>query len=180
MVDWIFIATDTAFMGIDWDDSTKKFSRMEAAKIENIPTEKISQYIPLCLFYKVGTTDEINRKIKSITKVKNSYDVAGFIAKGRPIPMTWNYEVGESFQYSNLFGADGKELAHPIIQEILTNEEGVINYVQSLESKMNRNIKAAEQTYAAEQRVMESESYETAMELLAEELSQPAWLQKPY
>jgi hypothetical protein len=179
MVEWIFIATDTAFKGFEWDDSTKKFGRMEAAKLENIPTTELSQYIPLCLFYKVGTTDEINRRIKSITKVKKTYEVAGFIAKGRPFPMTWNYAVGESFLYSSLFGADGKELAHPIIQEIITTEEGVINYVQALESKMNRNIKAAEQTYAAEQTLMESESYGMAMESLAEELSQPAWLRKP-
>ena len=180
MVEWIFVATDTAFKGIDFDDATKKFKRMNAAKIENIPADELNKYTPLCLFYMVGETDEIKRKITSITKIKGGYEAKGFVFKGRPIPQKFSYLVGESFSFPTLFTAASDVLAKPIVTEIITTEDGVINYVQSLQAKMGRQVKLAEQTYAAEQYKMESEAYSKTMENLAEKLSMPKWLRKPY
>tara|TARA_R110000803_G_scaffold48622_1_gene101085 strand:- start:122 stop:658 length:537 start_codon:yes stop_codon:yes gene_type:complete len=176
MVNWIFIATDTVFKGSDWDESKKQYLRMESAKIENVPTDKLPQYTPLCLFYMVGETDVLKRKINSIEKVKNGYIAKGVIFMGRPIPQSWTYTVDETFSFPNLYTGGEDTLATPLITKIITTEDGVINYVQALQAKMGRKIKMAEQHYAAEQETAEAESYGVAMESLAERLSMPKWL----
>ena len=39
MVEWIFIATDSSYIGKEYDDNTKMYKRMECVKTKNIPKD---------------------------------------------------------------------------------------------------------------------------------------------
>ena len=55
MVEWILFATDSSYIGKEYDENTKMFKRMECVTTKNIPQDDIGNYQPLCLFYKMAT-----------------------------------------------------------------------------------------------------------------------------
>jgi len=177
-MDFIFVATDSAFKGIDWDDDKKAFARMNCVKIDAIPSDEMKEYTPLNLFFMIGEKDDLKRLCKGIEKIENGYRVSGIIVKGRPFPFKAEYIIDETFSHNALYDGDSNTVATPIITDIFTDYDEIISYVQDLESRIGRKLKLAEENKRAEQNAYESEAYETAMEAIADEMSKPSWMRK--
>lgn len=177
-MDFIFVATDSAYQGIDWDDSKKAYARMNCVKVDAIPADELKSYTPLTLFFMIGEKDEQSRLCKGLEKIENGYRVTGILSKGRPFPFKNDFIVDETFSFPSLFDGTSNSVAKPLITDIYTDYDEIISYVQELETRMGRKLKMAEETKMAEQERYDAESYETAMEELAKEISKPSWMKK--
>ena len=178
METFIFVATDSAYKGIDWDEDKKGFARMNCVKFDAIPADEMKSYTPLCLFFQIGQKDETGRMVKGIDKQENGFRVSGLVMKGRPMPFSTDFIVGETFSYPTLFDGESDTVASPLITAIYQDIDDIISHVRELESAMGKKLKLAEEYKAEQMENLEAESYETAMKDLADELSKPKWMQK--
>jgi len=175
---FIFVATDSAYKGINWDDERKSFERMECVKFDAIPADEMKGYTPLCLFFQVGERDETGRLVKGIEKREGGFRVSGLVMRGRPLPFSTDFIVNETFSYPNLFDGSSESLANPSVTAILETIDEIISHVRDLETRFQKKLKLAEEYRAEQEASFEAESYEQAMENLAGELSKPSWMRK--
>jgi len=181
MVEWIFVATDSSYIGKDYDEKTKLYKRMDCVKTKNIPKEQIGNYQPLCLFYKIGSKDMMSRVVKSITKESNKYKVSGVLMKGRPLPFSISLSNGESFSFPFIYESGTEVKANPIVTNIIITMDNLINYTKSLQQQYGKELKVAEtdESFNAEG----IDSYETHLTSLGESYNlgnnnhQPKWLE---
>ncbi len=180
MVEWIFIATDSSYIGKEYDDNTKMYKRMECVKTKNIPKDDISNYQPLCLFYKIGSKDMMGRVVKNIKVDSDKYTVSGVLMKGRPLPFSASFVNGESFSFPFIYESGTDDKATPIVSNILTTMDELENYVKSLQQQYGKELKVAETDESFASEGMEN-NYENHLVLLGEshnlENSTPKWLE---
>tara|TARA_R110000824_G_scaffold284189_1_gene472482 strand:+ start:1851 stop:2501 length:651 start_codon:yes stop_codon:yes gene_type:complete len=180
MVEWIFIATDSSYIGKEYDKMTNMFKRMECVKTKNIPKDDIGNYQPLCLFYKIGSKDMMGRVVKKITHESDRYTVTGVLMKGRPLPFSVSFTNGESFSFPFIYESGTENKATPIVTNMMNTMDELENYVKSLQQLYGKELKVAEtnESFNAEG----SDNYENHLVLLGEGHNlennpQPKWLE---
>ena len=180
MVEWIFIATDSSYIGKEYNDDKKMYERMECVKTTNIPKDDIGNYQPLCLFYKIGAKDMMGRVVQSINQESNRYTASGVLMKGRPLPFSVTFSNGDSFSFPFIYEAGTEQKATPIVTNIMTTMDELENYVASLQQQYGKELKVAEtnESFNAEG----SDNYENHLVLLGEGHNlennpQPKWLE---
>ena len=69
MVEWIFVATDSSYIGKDYDEKTKLYKRMDCVKTNNIPN------LNACINYvfHVKEIDKIIIGVKNLKQIKQIF-----------------------------------------------------------------------------------------------------------
>lgn len=180
MSEWVFIATDTSYIGKDFDNDKNMFSRMDCVKTKNIPKEDIGNYQPLCLFYQGGSKDMLGRHVKKIEQESNTFVISGVIMKGRPLPFKMSFSNGESFSFPFLYESGSETKATPIVIDMMDNFDEVINYVKSLQVLYGKELKVAETDLSIKNAESIDDEYMNYLSKMGEshglENKQPTWL----
>lgn len=166
-----FVLTDSAQRYFDPDDK----KAVEVVKLENIPTDKMDEYVPFGLFFKVGLickTSGLN--VKEISGDSNSVTVEGFTKRGiLPIPVTETFKIGDSYAADGMFSVNTDSSSQSQgsvgITEIICCKDdddltGIFNAMQKMGQKFGRKIQYAEnEINKAESEDFDEDGYDAFM-----------------
>ncbi len=170
-VEMVFVLTDSGQRYFDPDDK----KAVEVVKLENIPTDKMDEYVPFGLFFKVGLickTSGLN--VKEISGDSNSVTVKGFTKRGiLPIPVTETFKIGDSYTADGMFSVNTDSSSQSQgsvgITEIICCKDdddltGIFNAMQKAGQKFGRKIQYAEnEINKAESEDFDEDGYDAFM-----------------
>jgi len=146
-----------AFILTDCVQKTRpKEDRVELVRAKSLTNEEmIANYVPLCIVYMVGETDDFGKVCKGIVGDEKSITVSGVIMVGQfPRPFHDTFTVGKSFSAPALYEEDTLNLIDPVVTAIVIAEdeedtEGIVNHYAQLNTEWERDsqsgLKMAEQ-----------------------------------